>query len=373
MSRNRVIYNVENLYVSSSVESTGVGSHTQLKRVQSFGNSTDIPRQDVLQYGELSRLDSVVVAPPNVTADLKYLLSDGANEKALGFYVQNVGSTGAGQFASGHLVSSSGINIYEVIATEGTDLNYETSLSGKVVRGYGNAFLSNYSVEAAVGGFPTVTTSFEASNTNGGIYTYNGAITGVNTPAIDPAAGTPFTQNTGVVLPTPTSGSGPTALRPGDLTISFGNLTDASSSKASSFFALTGNNGLRVQNLSLSLPLSREPISQLGSRFPFARPVKFPVTATLSISALANEMVTRNLASMLDDSSENTITITINQPGGAAGVNYTIQGAKFDSEKSSLDLGSNKTVDLSFSAQIGGTNSTRGIFFSGSHSGSVFS
>lgn len=323
--------------------------------------------------GELSRIDSIVVAPPNVTADLKYLLSDGANEKALGFYVQNVGSTGAGQFASGHLVSSSGINLYEVIGSEGIDLNYETTFSGKAVRGYGNAFISNYSVEAAVGGFPTVTTSFEASNANGGIYTYNGSITGINTPAVDPVNGTPLTQNTGVVLPTPTTGSGPTALRPGDLTISFGNLTDTSSSKASSFFTLTGVDGLRVQNLSLSIPLSREPIEQLGSRFPFARPVKFPVTATLSVSALANEMVTRNLASMLDDSSENTIVVTINQPGGAAGVSYTLQGAKFDSEKSSLDLSSNKSVDLSFSAQIGGISSSRGVFFSGSHSGAVFS
>ncbi len=369
MARNRIIYNTEAIYASQDIGSTGATKHVQLKRVQSFGSSTEIVRQDVLQYGELSRIDSIVVAPPNVTADLKYLLSDGANELGLGFYVQNVGSTGEGNFASGHLVSASGYNLYEVIGSEGNDLNYEAALSGKVVRGYGNAFLSNYSVEGAVGGFPTVTVSFEASNDNAGLYS-----SGVNTPAIDPVAGTPLAQNTGVVLPVPTSGSGPTALRPGDITISWGNLTDTSSSKASSSYALTGTDGLRVQNFSLALPLSREPIEQLGSRFPFARPVKFPVTATLSVSALANETVARNLALMLDDSSENTVTITINQPGGAAGVKYALRGAKFDSEKSSLDLGSNKTVDLSFSTQIGGPSTlTRGVFMSGSYSGSVFS
>ncbi len=295
------------------------------------------------------------------------------NEAALGFYCQSATNTGAAQFASGHLVASSGYNLYEVIASEGVDLNYEASLSGKVVRGYGNAFLSNYSVEAAVGGFPTVTTSFEASNLNAQVYQQNNIGTGINTPAIDPAAGTPFPQNTGVVLPIPNSGSGPTALRPGDLVLNFGNLSDTSSSKASSFFALTGSNGLRVQNFTLAIPLAREPLSQLGSRFPFARPIKFPVTVTLSISALANEMVTRNLASMLDDSSENTVTISVNQPNGVAGVSYTLQGARFDSEKSSLDLGSNKTVDLSFSAQIGGISSSRGVFFSGSNTGVIYS
>lgn len=374
MSRNRVIYNTEAIFASQDINSTGSTKHAQLKRVQSFASSAEIQRQDVSQLGELARIDSIVVSPPNVTADLTYLLSDGANEKTLGFYVQNVGSTGEGNFASGHLVASSGQNIYEVIGAEGNDLNYETSLSGKVVRGYGNAFLSNYSIEAAVGGFPTVTVSFEASNTNADTYTYQGSITGVNTPAIDPVAGTPLTQNTGVNLPTPTTGDGSTALRPGDITISWGNLTSTASGKASSFHALTGTNGLRVQNFSLALPLSRTPIEQLGSRFPFARPVDFPVTATLSVSALANETVSRNLASMLDDSSDNDVTITINQPNGAAGVKYTLKGAKFDSESSNLDIGSNKTVELSYSAQIGGpATQNRGVYFSGSHSGAVFS
>jgi len=374
MSRNRVIYNTEAIFASQDINSTGSTKHAQLKRVQSFASSSEIQRQDVSQLGEQARIDSLVLSPPNVTADLTYLLSDGANEKALGFYVQNVGSTGEGNFASGHMVSSSGQNLYELIGTEGNDLNVYSSLSGVVVRGYGNAFLSNYSVEAAVGGFPTVTVSFEASNTNADVYTFNGSVTGVNTPAIDPVAGTPLTQNTGVNLPLPSSGLGATALRPGDVTISWGNLTSTAASKASSFHALTGTNGLRVQNFSLALPLSRTPIEQLGSRFPFARPVDFPVTATLSVSALANETISRNLASMLDDSSENDVTITINQPDGTAGVKYTLKGAKFDSESSSLEIGSNKTVDLSFSTQVGGVSTlTKGVFFSGNHSGAVYS
>ena len=93
----------------------------------------------------------------------------------------------------------------------------------------------------------------------------------------------------------------------------------------------------------------------------------------LSVSALANETVKRNLASMLDDVSTSDITIVINQPDGSGGVRYVLKGAQFDSESSSIDIGSNRTVDLSFSAQVGGPNTTNvGVFMSGSHSGSVF-
>ena len=373
MAKNRSLYNALGVYASQYVTSTGSGQHVQLKRVQSVAHSSEINRTDVLQLGELARLGAIVTSPPTVSADLKYLLSDGAVEKTLGFYVQNPGSLAEANFASGQMVSSSGFNLFVVEGAEGFDLNRETSLSGKAIVGLGNCFLSNYSVEAAVGGFPTVSVSFDASNKLADSYYHSGSITGTQNPAVDIVNGQPLSVATGVRLPIPTSGDGAIALRPGDVTISFDGFTGTSATKASSFSALEGTDGLRVQNLSLSLPLSRTPIEQLGSRFPFARPVDFPITATLSVSALANEQVKRNLASMLDDTSTSNITIVINQPDGSGGVRYVLKGAQFDSESSSIDIGSNRTVDLSFSAQVGGPNTTNvGVFMSGSHSGSVF-
>ena len=374
MAKNRSLYNALAVYASQAVNSTGTGSHVQIKRSQSVGWSAEIARTSVQQLGELARIGTVVTSPPTVSADLSYILTDGAVEKALGFYVQNPGSLGEANFASGHAVTSSGINLYIVEAAEGIDLNSETSLSGKAVVGIGNCFLNNYSVEAAVGSFPTVTVSFDGANINADSYYHQGSITGTNIPAVNLVNGQALAQNTGVRLPAPTTGTGPIALRPGDVTITWGNLTGTSSGIASPLHNLNGTDGIRVQNLSLSLPLSRTPIEQLGSRFPFARPVDFPVTVTLSVSAIANEQVKRNLAAYLDDTSENDITIAINQPDGSAAIRYVLKGAQFDSESSSIDIGSNRTVDLNFSAQIGGPNTTtRGLLVSGSHSGSVFS
>lgn len=373
MAKNRSLYNALAVYASQAVNSTGTGAHVQIKRSQSVGWSIEKSTTDVLQLGELARIGTVVTSPPTVSADLSYILTDGAVEKALGFYVQNPSSLGEANFASGHATTSSGINLYLVEAAEGIDLNSETSLSGKAVVGIGNCFLNNYSVEVAVGSFPTVTVSFDGANVNADSYYHQGSITGTNIPAVDLVNGQALAQNTGVRLPTPTTGTGPIALRPGDVTISWGNLTGTASGLAAPIHNLNGTDGIRVQNLSLSLPLSRTPIEQLGSRFPFARPVDFPVTATLSVSAIANEQVKRNLAAYLDDTSTNDITIAINQPDGSAAVRYTLKGAQFDSESSSIDIGSNRTVDLNFSAQIGGPNTTsRGVFMSGSHNGSVF-
>ena len=61
--------------------------------------------------------------------------------------------------------------------------------------GVGNAFLTDYSLEASVGGFPTVTVSFEGSNINasssvtGGADGFSGQLSGAG---IDPVNGTPL-------------------------------------------------------------------------------------------------------------------------------------------------------------------------------------
>jgi len=91
MSRNRVIYQSEGLYVSNVASSGTAVSHEQLNRVQSANYSFTINRQDVNQFGDLARIDSLVLDPPTVSLDFSYYLTDGFNERALGFFVQHTG------------------------------------------------------------------------------------------------------------------------------------------------------------------------------------------------------------------------------------------------------------------------------------------
>ncbi|MBY9002172.1 MAG: hypothetical protein KGD64_14730 [Candidatus Heimdallarchaeota archaeon] len=365
MARNRVIYQSEALYVSSGVNATTSGGHTQLERVQSANYNFTINRQDVNQYGQLARLDSIVLEPPTVALDYSYYLTDGFNERALGFYVQNPSSAAVGNFASGHLADGSGRNLFVTAVAEGFDAQGKVGDQTQSVIGLGNAYLSNYGLELSVGAIPTVSVSMECANINSTVtptVTGNAAITGIATPGVDISAGTPLSGKV-QLKPAITGESTVTALRPGDITVDITSFDDQTIS------LLGGGDSINIQSASLSLPLSRSPIQRLGSKFPFARVVDFPVAATLSINAILTDITARNLAGVIDDTAKKNVSLTLKGTDGNTKMVYTLKNCVLDSESFSSSIGSNKSVDLTFSTQIGGPNDPdNGIFVSGANS-----
>ena len=386
MARNRVIYQSEALYVSENILSATSGKHKQLDRVQSANYNFAISRQDINQYGQLARIDSVVLDTPTVNLDFSYYLTDGTSERALGFNVLT-GSGTAVSFLSNMMTEVSGDNMYIVTSSEGLDANLVNNSTGgdiKSVIGFGNVFLTDYTLEVAVGALPTVSITAEASNINatlGGIVRSSGASgtivnSGIGTfsPAVNPSGGLPFT-GTFVTLPSGTNNTGGnsiSALRYGDVSLSLGTINSGILSDISSSV-----DGIHIQSASLSVPLSRTPLQRLGSKFPFARLVDFPLNVTLNVSAILNEITAENLATTIDTNPTVDIVLAIKKPGVTNTENamtYTLKGAKLDSESISSSIGSNKTVDLVFSTQIGGTNDTvNGLFVSGFGTGAIFS
>jgi hypothetical protein len=367
MARNRVIYQSEALYVSKDAGSTKSGDHAQLERVQSANYNFSITRQDINQYGQLARIDAIVLEQPTVALDFTYYLTDGYNERALNFYVQT-GTAGAANFSSGHMVASNtGQNFYITTVAEGSDATNVTGADLKSIIGIGNAYISNYSLELAVGSLPMVSVSVEGSNINADtIFTITGgAISGILSPAVDPAAGTSLGL-TGAIKPANTGYSTISALRPGDINIDISNFSNSGIS------VLSGADGISVQSATLTLPLSRTPIQRLGTRFAYARPVDFPIKPTLSIKGLVNEVYASNLASIIGDNTKKDITLTLKDATNTKMV-YTLKNCTIDSESFSSSIGSNKSVDLSFSTQIGGVNdANNGIFVSGANQTVVF-
>jgi len=368
MARNRVIYQSEGLYVSKEYNSTGSGDHFQLKRVQSANYNFNIARQDVNQYGQLARIDSIVLETPTVGLDFTYYVTDGKNERALGFYVQT-GGAAEGQFPSGHVQDGTGRNFYIVTTNEGSDLNAESTLSGKSAIGVGNAYLTNYTLDLAVGSIPTASVSLEGSNMNA--FTFSGGNSGSGAGVV-PQSGTSI--NLGVVLANPANQTGSaidgsvSALRPGDVTISFGSFT------GTGIGGFTKLEDLHVQSASLALPLGRTPIQQLGTKFAFARTVDFPIVSTLTINGIQAETSQGSLVDLVENNPKQNITISVKKPGTSnVAITYTITNAQLDSIGFSSSIGSNKTVDLTFSTQIGGANDTvNGIRVSGSYTGAPF-
>ena len=191
-------------------------------------------------------------------------------------------------------------------------------------------------------------------------------------PAISQDNGDALT-NTIAALPAPVSTPGGTtnsttitALRPGDVTVNFGNVA------GETIADLTGDGTAHVQSVAISLPLSRTPLSRLGTKFPFARTVDFPVTPTISLSAIMDSTHASNLADVLDSGVQN-VNVGIKDANGIEAVRYTLKGVKIDSESYSSSIGANKSVDLTFSATVGGPSDTSaGVFMSGANGNNVY-
>jgi len=111
-----------------------------------------------------------------------------------------------GNFASGHLVSNSGVNFYIITSPDGVDLNQTgvTLDANDSTMGIGNCYISDYSVELAVGSLPTVNVTVEGANMNSTMSAASGAIV---SPAVNQANGNQFTTS-GVQLPPPSRDGG---------------------------------------------------------------------------------------------------------------------------------------------------------------------
>jgi hypothetical protein len=350
-----------NLLSQAALNSGLLNNTLQLSRVQNANYGFDITRTDVNQYGQLAAIDRVIVEQPTVSLDFSYYASSGQNEQALGFVLNSSGVTPANQKGALADILSGGKDInnyYILVSPEGTDANIDTTTAiaqGKVI-GIGNAGLTSYSIEAAVGGFPTVSVAAEGLNMK-----FYGVTTGYS-PDVNPADGS--ANATGVFyIPTPNTGVGYTALRPGDILLSISGLGINASD-------------LKIQNFSLSTDIGRDPIQKLGSKFAFSREITFPVTVSASVEAIIGDIAgTDNLGNALsdivcNDGNSYNLTFNLGAPSNNCDTSYTpyalqyiLKGAKLDSQSFSSAIGDNKSVTLGFSAQIGGpSDANKGLF-----------
>lgn len=348
MARNRVIYQTEGLYAGG----TGNGaSTTQIKRVQSANYSFDISRQDVNQYGQLARIDSIILDPPTVSLDFSYYVTDGANEAALGFSVSGQGA-GNVNFISG-LIANQDVpqekNYFIATASGGNDLvGYGTS--SREFIGIGNGVVASYSVDAAVGDLPTASVTVEGSNMAMGVGT-------VPNVTINKANGN-ILQTTPNAIAAAVSGSNVSALRPGDITVTVTGGIGVN---------LNANN-YKTTSASMSFDLAREDINKLGSKFAFAKEIDFPINVSFTCDGILADLSTQDITGLHDvvatDSATYDLVMTLNAPyAGRSGIQYTLKGAKLDNQSFSSSIGDNKTLSMTFSAQLGGPqDTTNGLF-----------
>ena len=134
------------------------------------------------------------------------------------------------------------------------------------------------------------------------------------------------------------------------------------------------SNPVHVQNFSIDVPMSRTPLQRLGNPYSYTKPLDYPLTVTCSISAIASDLAEGNVTSQLFEMDKHTLTFTLKDPSadgsGDNAMTFELRGAQVDSESFSSTIGDNKSVDISFSVQIGGPeDKDAGLFVAGSRAG----
>jgi hypothetical protein len=159
------------------------------------------------------------------------------------------------------------------------------------------------------------------------------------------------------------------------MTVSFGNNPGSAADGTGVLVNLTDSNdkaAAHIQSFSLDVPLGRSVLNRLGNAFGYSREVDFPITVSCSISAIVADLKNGNLFDELYDVKKHNIAIEMRKPsstGGGSGstqLRFNLKNVSLDSESYSSSIGDNKSVDLTFSATVGGPeDTTNGLFISG--------
>lgn len=374
-SRTRVISQSKAVYLTPTGWTEGDADHwtieaDQLQGVDTFSYEIDLAgsRQDVREFGQLARIGTVRMSEINPTLSFGYYLSSGANEKHLGF---NESDTNASQCISAFLsedVDKKENNIFVAVVDEGDDAIGFTDNSPSDVIGFGNCFLSSYSVNLSVGEIPRADIEMQASN----VVFYSDARSGLISPSLK-LDGTRAESNVAANINLPNAtvcgdlDGGLKVLKPHDITLAFANNDGVTSS--------TNDDGIggqafttalsAVQSVSIDVPLAREVIESIGTQLAYAKPLQFPIDVTMNMSALVTEFGEGALEYALTGTAGDRttdISVAMNA-GGVEQMKFTLKGAVLDSQSFSQGLDDNETVDLTFSAQIGGAStSDQGLF-----------
>lgn len=332
MPRNRVIY---------QSEAVSVGG-TEIQRVQSCNYNFAIERTDVNQFGELGAIDRLILTEPTVSVDMSYYFGPSGNELALGL------SLTANQHALTGIIASTSLG--SVVAIHTTTGGAEGSNSATSAIAIGNCYLSSWSLEASVGGIATVSCAFQGQNINFG-----------TTNVVDPtmsSSGTATTSNITPAVHTPAVSGDISAIRPGAITIALGGAGDLAPLGISEA-------DMKIQSVTVTMGLNREPLRKLGSNYAFCREITFPITCTISVTAIVGDTVAATLSELViapisagtGDAATYDCTVTI-VPKAISGASFTgrtlsIKKAKLNSQNISSSIGANKTVVMEFGAQIG--------------------
>jgi len=385
MARNRIIYNVEGLYVAPYSGEQKAGSDyylanniilKRLEKIQNFNYSIQQPRLNAQGFGQKQNIFRGISGPPEVTFNFSYIPDGVTNENRLDFNVNHFSGFNTPMFSG--LCTNSGLlndrDFYLVINKDNNDLFSENAtLSNSLInptdvtqiinsnsRNYGllhfqNSYLNEYSFNVSLGNLPVVNQSYVADNI---VFYTSGS--GVKYTSLDLISGINQVNNDTIIIPkalnyNQTAISGQNILLPGDATVSF----------------YTSNTGVlfytdTIQSLDYSLSFNRKSYKAINYKFPLLRKIEFPINGKLNTSFVVKEDFEGSFFDTLNrDDDYNVVVDFSNSRKGVDKTKFTFSGCKFTNINYDSSIGSNKTATLSFDFDLDPDFGRRGLFVSG--------
>lgn len=334
-----------NVYTGSN---SGINLLQNLERLQSLTDGFTQDRTVINQLGQLSFVSREITTPATVNLGGNYYVADLSNERILGFYV-----SGDQQALTSILDQSQATKNYFIsIAPPGrNNIGWTGQRQVKLIS---NGQLASWSTEGAVGNIPTTTFAIQGLN----YASYTGSVN-QELLAIDIGNNGEYVPNKRFTIPVTTSGIAPTvaALRPSDISL------DISSAP----FGVSVSD-LKAQSYSISFDLNVQPLTQLGSLFPYAIEPQFPVTLSASATFYLGDLATGSYKEVICNDRPYNWRIQLNDPCGAGeAVAYEVKGLKVDSQTADQQDVSSIAALLTINAstQLGTATDVNGLYMSG--------
>ena len=162
-----------------------------------------------------------------------------------------------------------------------------------------------------------------------------------------------------------------TTLRPGDITLTLKKAGTTTDSDLPGVIV----SSVPIQSYTIGFDLGRSPIQKIGSKFAFARPIDFPITATFGFDALVTDLRSGNIVDLIDCDESYDATVILKNSADCGKTSepvmaYEVKGLKIDDQSYTSSIGDNKAVSYSFTSQVGGPEQADvGVFMSGYYKG----
>lgn len=387
MARDRIIYNVEGLFVgpysgeqnqNTDYYLSGYQILKKIEKIQSVNYAIQKNELNAQGFGQKQNIFRGQSLAPEVSFNFSYIPDGLTNENRLDFNVADFESNFQAPMFSGLCTNNSLLNkrdFYLIINKNENDLflnypltDYPTNPTGLVdivdpnSKNYGvlhfqNAYLNEYSFNVSVGNLPAVNQSYTADN-----ITYY--LSGSNLPysVLNLKSGSADNQSERIVIPKSLNYndpqiSGQNILLPGDANVSF-----YTNSNGVAFYTDT------IQSLDFSLNFNRKAYRAINYKLPLLRKIEFPINGTLNTSFTIKETLTGSFFDTLNRDDDYNVVVNFNKCSNINGVyptKFIFSGCKFNNINYDSSIGSNKTATLSFNFDLDPDFGRRGIFASG--------